>query len=324
MTDCPEPDPLQVEKERQFRPGTANYFENVFLTYRMPVLRGKYSLAIESGLTLFEKYRASGAADFDQQHKGSPYYVMGYAAFASHDYPAASLMFDAAVAEDLRLSGGGADTPALRFMRLEDRAQEVLASQIVRDIIQSAEDLIRNYNARADARPITLDELRTWFLSPLISSVDAHKRTLITAFISFIAERKYRSRLIDLVANGSREPFFLHLIRGCILLESILKESPRFAGANPGTLDKAVQRVKGSLKMPPGYKLSARSFDADVLRKIGSGMSAGKAVEYAGRCRNTLGHSLSWATPSLDRPTYDLLVELVASACIHAISTTYR
>ncbi|NYG44880.1 hypothetical protein GGD67_002328 [Bradyrhizobium sp. IAR9] len=108
------------------------------------------------------------------------------------------------------------------------------------------------------------------------------------------------------------------------MLESILKESPRFAGANPGTLDKAVQRVKGSLKMPPGYKLSARSFDADVLRKIGSGMSAGKAVEYAGRCRNTLGHSLSWATPSLDRPTYDLLVELVASACIHAISTTYR
>jgi hypothetical protein len=83
----------------------SNYFENVFLTYRMPVLCEKYSLAIESGLRLFEQYRASGAADFDQQHKGSPYYVMGYAAFASHDYPAASLMFDAAVAEDLRLGG---------------------------------------------------------------------------------------------------------------------------------------------------------------------------------------------------------------------------
>lgn len=41
-------------------------------------------------------------------------------------YPAASLLFDAAVAEDIKKFGPTADKPALLFMRLEDKDQEVL------------------------------------------------------------------------------------------------------------------------------------------------------------------------------------------------------
>src|SRR3954451_15485794 len=82
----------QVEKEGHWRPGMANYFENVWLDYRRHVDVGQYSIAIDRGLLLFERYR-SAAADFDVQHKGSPFYVLGYAAYASHDYPAASLLF---------------------------------------------------------------------------------------------------------------------------------------------------------------------------------------------------------------------------------------
>jgi hypothetical protein len=50
-----------------------------------------------------------------------------------------------------------------------------------------------------------------------------HHRTLVSTFISFLAEWDYRSRLIDLSDAGSKEPFFSHLFRGCLLFESLLK-----------------------------------------------------------------------------------------------------
>jgi hypothetical protein len=302
----------------------ANYFEEVFLAYRIPVDDQQYSLVVERGLWLFDYYQRN-ASDFDTQHKGSPFYVMGYAAFASHDYPTASLMFDAAVAEDLRYWGHSTATgkPALLFMRLKDEDQHAFASEIIRDIIQALETLLQDYDGRPDAVPLSLDELRVHFFDRFIGSPEEHKRTLVTAFISFVAEWKYRSRLMGLVQQGSREPFFLHLLRGCVLFETILKESP-FMLKNPGTLENAISRASGKLGVSSRLKINAGSFDKRVLQEIKPNMSAGQAVEYAAKSRNTLGHSLAWETPSLNKTTYDLLVEIIASACIHAISTTYR
>ena len=43
-------------------------------------------------------------------------------------------------------------------MRLEDKDQQVLASQIVRDIIKIADELLSDYNLRSGAVMITLDD----------------------------------------------------------------------------------------------------------------------------------------------------------------------
>src|SRR4051794_36748922 len=177
----------QIARERSFQPGAPDYFENVFLCYREPIESKKYSVAIDRCLALFEKYRATSPDIFSGQHKGRPFYVMGYAAFASHDYPTASLMFDAAVDEDIRSFGVATDKPALLFMRLEDNNQAVLASKIIQDIINTANELINDYNSRLGHALIDLDGLRRLFLTPIVSSNDVHKRPLVTAFISFIA-----------------------------------------------------------------------------------------------------------------------------------------
>jgi hypothetical protein len=187
---------------------------------------------------------------------------MGYAAFASHDYATASLLFDAAVAEDIRRFGPTADKPALLFIRLEDKDQEVLASQIIREIIASVNELLNDYSSRVGATPINLDELRTHFIQPILSSPDVHKRTLITAFISFIAEWKYRERLIDLIERGSREPFFLHFYRGCLLFESLVKgklTTPLPADRN--TLGPALQQMYSQLQIPHNLVLTCSDFD---------------------------------------------------------------
>ena len=61
----------------------------------------RYSLGIDEALDLLRHFRNSAPPNYEREHKGVPFYIMGYAAFASHDYSAASVYFDAAVAERL-------------------------------------------------------------------------------------------------------------------------------------------------------------------------------------------------------------------------------
>lgn len=321
------------DPESAWHPGMPGYFEKVWRSYRGAVDAQQYSVAIDRGLDLFEGYRAASPATFSAEHKGSPMYVLGYAAFASRNYSSAGLFFDAAVAEDLRKTGAAADTPALLFMRLEDPAlllepeakkREVLASQIVRDIIEVAEELIANYVVRPGHVAITLGEVRTHFLKPLIASSDVHKRALITAFISFMAEWKYNARLIDLVEKGSREPFFLHLFRGCLLFESLLKECGRRPNPNRAVLSQMWKLYEVELGLN-GSTINQSSDDIDLkIRGASSGSSLFEAMQITAQVRNTFGHNIVWEVPALDAQTYSVLVQNIASACLHAISTLYR
>ncbi len=307
-----------------WRPGMPDYFEHNFQQYRTHIDAARNTFAIQSALELLESFRNWSPTNYAAEHKGTPFYVMGYAAFASHDYATASLLFDAAVAEDIRRDGPTADKPALLFIRLEDKNQEVLASQIIKEIIASVDELLNDYRSRAGARPINLDELRTHFIKPILSSPDERKRTLITAFISFIAEWKYRERLIDLIEHGSREPFFLHFYRGCLLFESLVKEklTPPLP-PDRNTLGPALQQMHSQLQIPRDLVLRCSDFDAEIGRLTG-GMSVTTAIEMTGRVRNTLGHDLAWPSTSLDKARYDLVVKNIAAACVHVISTLYR
>jgi len=48
-------------------------------------------------------------------------------------------------------------------------------------------------------------------------------------------EWDYRSTLIELrPGDGTAEPFFIHLFRGCVLFESLLKANPKDNRLQPG------------------------------------------------------------------------------------------
>lgn len=313
-----------TDPESSWRPSMPGYFDNVWRSYRKAIDANQYSVAIDRGLELFESYRAADPATYSTEHKGSPMYALGYAAYASHDYPSASLFFDAAVAEDIRKFGVGADKPALLFMRLEDKDQQVLASKIILDIIQVVQHLIGNYCARPGHIPINLDEVRTHFLKPLIASPDAHKRSLITAFISFIAEWRYRARQIGLVEGGSREPFFLHLFRGCLLFESLLKESGRRTTSGLPVLSRMLRLYENELGIVAA-SIDQSSTDIDrKIRAATSNMAMQQTIEITNQLRNTFGHNIVWEVPALNAGSYNILVENIASACLHTVSTLYR
>jgi hypothetical protein len=249
---------------------------------------------------------------------------MGYAAFASHDYSSASFLFDAAVAEDIRRYGAAADRPALNFIQLEDRGQEVLASQIIRDITATTNVLINDYNQRNGAIQITFNDLKAHFFIPLLNPQDVYKRALITAFISFVAEWPYRQRLLDLIENGSREPFFLHMYRGCLLFESLIKERLQAPlPPNRNTLGPALQQVQQRMGIQGSMAIGCDDFDAEI-QGLTANMEIKSTVEMTGKVRNTLGHDLAWPSTSMNMQRYDLAIKNIAASCIHAISTLYR
>ncbi len=246
--------------------------------------------------------------------------MLGYAAFSCHDYPSASLYFDAAVAADLRYYNGALDTPALRFMQLKHAANEpLLARDLIAETVASAAQLLADYHTRGDMEAITIDQLRSRFFEGILKVGPAHRRTLITAFISFVAEWSYHARQIELIEEGSREPFFLHLFRGCLLFESLLKNAPGAPAL--GTLGSALHHYKGKLGLG-AIQTNASAFN-DVVASLTTGMDIPSSILSCAKSRNTLGHNLVWATADLTPRNYDLLVKNIAASCLHAISKLY-
>jgi hypothetical protein len=296
-----------------------------YAPYRPFLDGGQFRHCIENALQLLSGLKQFAPPEYQTAHKGTPFYVMGYAAFASHDYPTASLFFDAAVAEDLTNHPGRLDSPAILFMELSHNMPNgtpVLATEIVTQITADANILIDDYNARNGARQVTLDELRTFFLRPIITSGKPHTRTLVTALISFIAEWRYRTRLIHLFEHGSREPFFLHLLRGCVLFESLLKGQTKKA-LTEDTLGRILQRDLLAELGIANVQVGANYFSG-VIAGLGPNMSIEATINSTAQARNTLGHNLVWMVAGLNASTYDLLIKNIASACLHAASTLYR
>ena len=60
-----------------------DYFDRHY-PYRHRVDEERYSFAINEALDLLSQHRNSDRPNYDRDHKGVPFYIMGYAAFASH------------------------------------------------------------------------------------------------------------------------------------------------------------------------------------------------------------------------------------------------
>jgi hypothetical protein len=294
------------------------YFEDNTPWYS-PFNNGQFHLAIRLGLEQLNRARTNPV--LDAMPKGTPFYFMGIAAFASHDYQTATFFFDAAAAEDVRHHPGDNNQPALLFMRLDTTKQEQAAKQIVQILVDRLNCALQNYAARKDRRTLTLDNVRDHFLNHLKRP---QRRTLTATFISFLAEWQYRTEMIDLAQDVSREPFFTHLFRGCLLFESLLKEkvskSPK--RETLGALVNHNHHLRTALSIGKPIKTKSPGLQA-ILRQLKPQQGLRTAIQCTAQTRNTLGHNLIWAAPSLNRKNYDLLAHNIAASCLHAIACLY-
>jgi hypothetical protein len=208
---------------------------------------------------------------------------------------------------------------------IDDSVEGQAARALVTLLRERIEKSVNNYCTRSDARApsLTFDEIRTSFLLPAMQVGNEHLRTLVTTFISFILELDHRRTLIDIRPElGTAEPFFIHLFKGCLLFESLLKNK----ASNKG---KKLEAVLRELRARLGFSgreqmvISARDFQKIINDLPSNDNSVYWAIVQTGRIRNTTGHNLGWRV-ALDPTTYNTLAESVAIACLHTLACLYR
>lgn len=310
-------------------PTGANIFFGQF-AYVQELHQGNYSGAFDHGVQLLHLCRELAHDAYVKVHKGTPFYWLGTAAFQMHDYEIAVFFYDAAVSEDLRIGHDPVthSSPSLRFIQVEGDQPEQAARPLVAATQQRLERAINDYNSipgrPVNVPPLQLSDVRSCFLRPAVSIGGEGLRTLATAFISFCLEWDYMATLTMLrPGEGTTEPFFVHLFKGCLLFESLLKANRKKPPKNAANLGQALQYLHLDLGIPHNLAIGGVDFATILASLPAAANSIPISIEYAGKIRNTVGHHLGWKAP-LEAKSYDSLATKVACACLHAIACLYR
>jgi hypothetical protein len=271
------------------------------------------------------------ATAFAKIPKGHPYYFIGIGSYLLDDYQTAIYFFDAAVTEDLN---SGADpkknpTPATRFLMLDGESDKQAAKKLTQYAQTKVERALKYYvndiTKDASIRSLTMDDLRNDFIYFALSSGGKPGlRTLVTAFITFCIEWDFRNEHFNYgVGKGTSEPFFLHLFRGCVLFESLVKQNPTpDYKPKKNTLIPMLEDLHNVLKIDKirgkgkgqAFKLDDVFYEIQKYKKTIS-----EAVKITAIARNTIGHDLGWDT-SISQDQYRELYLIIAASCLHAIA----
>lgn len=199
------------------------------------LIRNRQYLSLRDRLFgLLRACKSIDAIAFTKIAKGHPYYFIGIASYLLDDFQTAIYFFDAAVTEDLngRVDPKTNPSPATRFLMLDGESDKQAAKQLTQYAQKKVERALSYYvnsvTKDANIRILTLDDLRNDFIYyALTSKGNPGLRTLVTAFITYCIEWDFRNEHFDHgVGKGTSEPFFLHLFRGCVLFESLVKLNP--------------------------------------------------------------------------------------------------
>lgn len=262
---------------------------------------------------------------YRKMHKGTPFYFAGTASYLARDFEKALFYMDAALEEDLRLhKTNWPKVPSGKFVLLDSDSPDQFARLLVartRALVESIRTKVQNEGGIG----LSVDEFRSKLVYPAMGTAPA-KRSALTALISFLLE--FQSRVIELTLAGSQtstaEPFFLHLFKGAVIFETLLKTST--AGINVqrsrprATIDhflrdSTIYSAFGFAAQPQG--LGGDTLD-DVFVSIKNDERTGlgytqRAVRATWGIRNKVGHSMAWSS----RPTreeYADIFYLIAGA----------
>jgi len=141
-----------------------------------------------------------------------------------------------------------------------------------------------------------------------------------TSLISFFIEWDNRNELFDLQPNdGTFEPFFLHLFKGCVLFETLLKEN-KIKPPCKNLLWPIVDELKIELGIA---NINRNSISNDIFKELPmADNSIETAVLFTYKVRNATAHNLSWKDP-ITKSHYQQLYFMIACSCLHVISCLY-
>jgi hypothetical protein len=258
-------------------------------------------------------------------HKGTPFYFAGMASYLGRDFEKALFYMDAALEEDLRLhKTAWPSVPSGKFVLLDSDSPDQFARPLVVRTRDLFEDVIGKISTEGGIG-LSVEDLRSKLVYPAMNTTP-RKRSAVTGLISFLLEFPSRRKELSLAGTqtSTAEPFFLHLFKGAVLFETLLKTSTvgsTIQVSNPkATIDKflqdqAIYSAFGFTTAPQG--LGGETLD-DVFAAIKKDATSGydytqRAIRATWGIRNKVGHSMAWPSrPSLEE--YNDAFYLIAGA----------
>lgn len=321
---------LQTAANEKDKPQAARKFFRQF-QYELDHFRRNYIGAIKNGIYILSLCKKLDSQSYVQIHKGRVFYWIAIAAFKINNFQTAAFFFDAAASEEMKNESDKDDTPARLFMVLHGENPNQAAQEVTQQAEKILRSTIEQYNKTPGSISLTVNQVRQKFLKRAVTDKKGEWRTLVTSMITFLLEWDYLSELLELRdGEGTWEPFYVHLFKGCLLFESLLKANPYEPPAkNEDTLSKILKYEKNKptkigQKLGKTRKLETSDIvSSGTLSNLGSRAPCVESdIEVTLQLRNTFGHSLCWPI-DLGIQQYNQLVTIVSNACLHSLATLY-
>ncbi len=284
-----------------------------------------YLASFNSAIDILTDLKGLDLQAYERIHKGYIFYFSAISAFLLHGFQSAAFFFDSAASEDMK-NDPNPRTPALLFMILDGQNPNQAAQELTQKAEVWLSTMVDEYNRCAGSIAITVEEVRRHFLERAITN--RHDwRTLVTSWVSFLFEWSHRFHILNLrVEDGTWEPFYLHLFKGCLLFESLLKSEPSGQVTEEtlgGILNEPTSYARPRLGITGRVRTGGATL-SDILRDAPlAATDIQTDIEFTAKLRNTVGHNLGWAT-RINLAEYSHLARRVSNSCLHAISTLYR
>ena len=292
-------------------------------------VNGNPHMALGQGLDLLNKCRWIDEKAYTEIHKGGAFYWLGIASFLVNEYEMAAFFFDASVSEDIRWGDDPKSpnpSPAMLFMRMDDEQPNQAARSLTGDAKARIDRALRFYNALPEnsTNNMTIELLRERLFIPSLSDEHKNWRSLTSTLISFFLEWDYRNLLFDIrIEPGTFEPFYVHLFKGCLLFESLLKENPvKKPPPEQNSLHKVLTFLHKKLDIKPNFNFNNKQLGDVLIELEKSDDTLEQSILLSGMTRNTLGHSLGWDI-GLTKIQYQRLFHMIASSCIRTVARLY-
>lgn len=271
---------------------------------------------------LLTRLRASDKQKFASVHKGVPLYFLSWLAFDLHQFEAALHFLDACIEEDKnKAPTEWFQNPAAQFLVLNasvqgaQRTAQMLASRIDQELSR-----FQGHYGVALAR----SDFLARFAKPMLMNAAG---AVVAGFYAFVLEFDDRAMEITLRSAphlGSYQPLFLHLFKGGLLLETLLKLS--FSHLSAKTLGDILHHQDFKDKVgfnPPSIKIRDPEVPISTLCTDARSATPEAAFLATGRLRNMMGHNLIRdPLPSLP-DDYITLARQEINAFLYAVAKLY-
>lgn len=318
-------------------------------------------------IALHEADQSTNKTKYNTLHKGLMYHYLAQFNYKLQNYDACLYHFDNAIAEDLiAYDDGWTNEGAALFLKLDieaARRKKLVTCDLIEATRTSIEKAIQDYktliNAVVSVRredtnvPVDIDIFSEALFKLMnkpnqLGQAGRPYSSLVAAIYVFCLEHERKKEELKLRpgSGGSIANFIVHLLRGCVCFESIVRyfyeekalqeqNTQKATGKNRDTYTILDRILKSDV-----FNRDFNLFDNDKNTKGIFGNSSLKDVIdlldpqqnqdcdttsirckfiVAAKLRNTIAHKLTWTDDNLNEKSLDDLYNAVIAAIIHVL-----